>query len=96
LEAGDPSSRRGLRPDKSPGRAKGQGAGSFLDLFELSFNFLYMSMVTGCSPYEFDFKPSQKYRLRSRTRREPMKKRSIHIVLVCEHFEEARNAVIGR
>jgi hypothetical protein len=40
-------------------------------------------------------KPSQKCRLRSRTRREPMKKRSIHGE-VCEHFEEARNAVIGR
>jgi hypothetical protein len=41
------------------------------------------------------YKLSQKCRLRSRTRREPMKKRSIHGG-VCEHFEEARNTVIGR
>ena len=43
----------------------------------------------------FCYKPSQKCRLRSRTRREPMKKRSIQEE-VCEHFEEACNAVIGR
>jgi hypothetical protein len=40
-------------------------------------------------------KPSQRCRLRSKTRREPMKKRSIH-ERVCEHFEKARNAVFGR
>ena len=37
---------------------------------------------------------SQKCRLRSRTRRELMKKCSIQGV--CEHFEEARNTVTGR